>query len=70
MVSRNSKEEAVGTRADDRVSRRQSWFPVNAPARDFMGWHLSYDPAAEKDMMATINAAIKMKKFGKGVELR
>jgi dienelactone hydrolase len=45
-------------------------FPVNAPAHDFMGWHLSYDPAAEKDMMLTIIAAIKMKKFGKGVELR
>jgi dienelactone hydrolase len=23
-------------------------FPVNAPAHDFMGWHLSYNPAAEK----------------------
>lgn len=45
-------------------------FPVNAPARDFMGWHLSYNPAAEKDMMKTINTAIKMKKIGHGVELR
>jgi dienelactone hydrolase len=45
-------------------------FPVNAPARDFLGWHLSYNPAAEKDMMETIIAAIKMKRYGKGVELR
>lgn len=45
-------------------------FPVNAPAHDFMGWHLSYNPTAEKDMMESIKAAIKMKKFGKGVELR
>ncbi|MCK1658581.1 prolyl oligopeptidase family serine peptidase [Bradyrhizobium sp. 151] len=45
-------------------------FPVNAPARDFMGWHLSYSEAAEKDMMQTIIAAIKIRKFGKGVELR
>jgi dienelactone hydrolase len=45
-------------------------FPVNAPARDFMGCHLSYNPTAEKDMMETINAAIRTKKFGHGVELR
>jgi dienelactone hydrolase len=46
-------------------------FPVNAPAHDFMGWHLSYNPAAEKDMMQTITSAIKAKKFIKsGVEVR
>ncbi|TYL99218.1 prolyl oligopeptidase family serine peptidase [Bradyrhizobium rifense] len=45
-------------------------FPVNAPAHEFMGWHLSYNPTAEKDMMETINAALKMKTFGEGVELR
>jgi dienelactone hydrolase len=45
-------------------------FPVNAPARDFMGWHLSYNPTAEKDMMETITSAIKIKKFAKGVEPR
>jgi hypothetical protein len=45
-------------------------FPVNAPAHEFMGWHLTYNPAAEKDMMQTIIGAIKMKKFAKGVEPR
>ncbi|MBB4427875.1 dienelactone hydrolase [Bradyrhizobium sp. CIR48] len=45
-------------------------FPVNAPAHDFMGWHLSYSPTAEKDMMQTNISAIKTKKFAKGVELR
>jgi dienelactone hydrolase len=45
-------------------------FPVNAPAHDFMGWHLSYSPTAEKDMMQIIVSAIKTEKFSKGVELR
>jgi dienelactone hydrolase len=45
-------------------------FPVNAPAHDFMGWHLSYSPTAENDMMQTIVSAIKTKKFSKGVDLR
>jgi dienelactone hydrolase len=33
-------------------------------------WHLSYNPAAESDMMQTIISAIKTKKFAKGVEIR
>jgi dienelactone hydrolase len=45
-------------------------FPVNAPAHDFMGWHLSYNPTAEKDMMQTIISAIRTKKFAKGIENR
>ncbi|WP_407176395.1 dienelactone hydrolase family protein [Bradyrhizobium sp. STM 3562] len=45
-------------------------FPVNAPAHDFMGWHLSYSPAAEKDMMQTIISAIRTKHFAKGIEIR
>jgi dienelactone hydrolase len=45
-------------------------FPVNAPAHDFMGWHLSYNPTAEKDMMQAIGSAIRTRKFAKGVELR
>ncbi|WLA81967.1 dienelactone hydrolase family protein [Bradyrhizobium elkanii] len=45
-------------------------FPVNAPAHEFMGWHLSYSPTAEKDMMQTVVSAIKTKKFAKGVESR
>jgi dienelactone hydrolase len=45
-------------------------FPVNAPAHDFMGWHLSYNPSAETNMMQTIISAIRAKKFAKGVELR
>ncbi|MEW6642661.1 MAG: dienelactone hydrolase family protein [Pseudomonadota bacterium] len=45
-------------------------FPVNAPAHDFMGWHLSYNPVAEKDMMQTVVSAIRTKKFAKGVESR
>lgn len=45
-------------------------FPVNAPEHEFMGWHLSYNPTAEKDMMQTIVSAVKTKKFGKGIELR
>jgi dienelactone hydrolase len=45
-------------------------FPVNAPAHDFMGWHLSYNPTAEKDMMQRVITAIKTKKFVKGIESR
>ncbi|TQF29739.1 hypothetical protein UNPA324_09015 [Bradyrhizobium sp. UNPA324] len=45
-------------------------FPVNAPAHDFMGWHLSYNATAEKDMMQTILSAIKTRRFTKGIELR
>jgi dienelactone hydrolase len=45
-------------------------FPVNAPAREFMGWKLSYNPVAEKDMMQTVLSTIKTKKFVKGVESR
>ncbi|MGY4368443.1 dienelactone hydrolase [Bradyrhizobium sp. LB1.3] len=45
-------------------------FPVNAPAHEFMGWHLSYEPTAEKDMMQTIVSTVKTKKFVKGIELR
>lgn len=33
-------------------------------------WHLSYDPAAEKDMMRTIISAIQTKKFFKVIEHR
>jgi hypothetical protein len=33
-------------------------------------WHLSYNPAAEKDMMQTIISAIKTKRFVKGVDVR
>jgi hypothetical protein len=36
----------------------------------FMGWHLSYDPNAEKDMMQRIISALKTKKFVKGIESR
>jgi dienelactone hydrolase len=45
-------------------------FPVMAAPHDFNGWHLSYNPVAEKDMMQTIISAITTKKFAKGVELR
>jgi dienelactone hydrolase len=45
-------------------------FPVNATAHVFNGWHLSYDPVAEKDMMQTVVSAIRTKKFAKGVESR
>jgi dienelactone hydrolase len=45
-------------------------FPVNAPAHQYMGWHLSYSPVAEKDMMQTVINAIRTKKFVKGVESR
>ncbi|MBR0838703.1 dienelactone hydrolase family protein [Bradyrhizobium liaoningense] len=45
-------------------------FPENAPTREVHGWHLSYNSAAEKDMMQTIISAIRTKKFVKGVELR
>ena len=45
-------------------------FPVNAPAHDFMGWHLSYSPTAEKDMMQTVVSAIRTKNFAKRVESR
>ncbi len=45
-------------------------FPVNAPAHEFMGWHLSYNPTAEKDMMQRVITAIKTKKFVKGIEPR
>jgi hypothetical protein len=33
-------------------------------------WHLSYKPAAEKDMMQTIISALKTRKFPKGAEYR
>jgi hypothetical protein len=33
-------------------------------------WTLSYNPAAEKDMMRTIVFAIKTKKFESGIEVR
>jgi dienelactone hydrolase len=33
-------------------------------------WHLSTNPASEKDMMETILSAIKTKTFKKGVEVR
>ena len=36
----------------------------------FMGWHLSYEPHAEKDMMQTIISALKTKKFGTGIEFK
>lgn len=45
-------------------------FPVNAPAHVFNGWHLSYDPNAEKDMMQTIMSALKTRTFPKGIEYR
>ncbi|WP_407158524.1 dienelactone hydrolase family protein [Bradyrhizobium sp. STM 3557] len=45
-------------------------FPVNAPAHESMGWHLSYNPGAEKDMMQTVMSAIRTKKFVTGVEVR
>ena len=35
-----------------------------------MGWHLSYNPAAEKDMMQTIVSVLKTKRFVKGIEYR
>jgi dienelactone hydrolase len=44
-------------------------FPVDAPAHEFMGWHLSYDPVAEKNMMQAIVSAIRTRKFARGVEL-
>ncbi|MGV7218860.1 dienelactone hydrolase family protein [Bradyrhizobium sp. UFLA05-112] len=34
------------------------------------GWALTYNPVAEKDMIQTITAAIRTKKFAKGVESR
>jgi hypothetical protein len=34
------------------------------------GWNLTYNPAAEKDMMQTIISAIKTKKFVKGIDMR
>jgi hypothetical protein len=55
-------------------------FYENAQTRDVAGytdthgkvhmWHLSYNPAAEKDMMQTIISAIKTKRFVKGVDVR
>jgi dienelactone hydrolase len=45
-------------------------FPVNAPAHDFNGWHLSYNPVAEKDMMQAVISAITTKKILKGVDAR
>jgi dienelactone hydrolase len=45
-------------------------FAENAAAHVFMGWHLSYNPTAEKDMMQTIISALKTKKFVKGIESR
>ena len=45
-------------------------FPVNAPAHDFKGWHLSYNPVAEQDMMQTIISTVKEKKFAKGLVVR
>jgi dienelactone hydrolase len=45
-------------------------FPLNAPAHDYNGWHLSYSAKAENDMMQTIISTIKAKKFSNSVELR
>jgi dienelactone hydrolase len=45
-------------------------FMVNTPPHVFNGWHLSYDPNAESDMMQTIVSALKTKRFVKGIESR
>jgi dienelactone hydrolase len=46
-------------------------FVLNQPSKvGVHGWHLTYNPVAEQDMMQTVIAAIKMKKFAKGVESR
>lgn len=45
-------------------------FPINAPAHDFKGWHLSFNPLAEKDMMQTIISAVKTEKFVEGFIVR
>jgi dienelactone hydrolase len=43
-------------------------FPVNAPAHVFNGWHLSYNPVADQDMMQVIVSTLKTKKFAKGFD--
>jgi dienelactone hydrolase len=46
-------------------------FVLNQPSKiSDHGWHLSYNPVAEKDMMQTIISALKTKKFVKGVDVR
>ncbi|WP_091961203.1 dienelactone hydrolase family protein [Bradyrhizobium shewense] len=46
-------------------------FVLNQPSKvGAHGWALTYNPIAEKDMMQTIIAAIKTKRFGTGIESR
>jgi dienelactone hydrolase len=45
-------------------------FMMKAAPHIFHGWHLSYSPNAERDMMQTVLSAIKTKKFVKGIESR
>jgi dienelactone hydrolase len=46
-------------------------FLLNQPSKvGDHGWNLTYNPAAEKDMMQTIISAIKTKKFVKGIDMR
>jgi dienelactone hydrolase len=45
-------------------------FMLNDANHVYNGWKLSFNPKAEKDMMQTIIAAIKTKKFGREVEVR
>jgi dienelactone hydrolase len=44
-------------------------FMMKSAPHVFHGWHLSYNPNAEKDMMRTIVSALKTKKFGSGVQV-
>jgi dienelactone hydrolase len=46
-------------------------FLLNQPSKiGDHGWALTYNPVAEKDMMATIIFAIKKKQFTQGIESR
>jgi dienelactone hydrolase len=45
-------------------------FLLKAPDRIFNGWHLTYDPNAESDVMQTIVSVLKTKRFVKGIESR
>jgi dienelactone hydrolase len=45
-------------------------FPLDAPAHDYNGRHLSYSPSADSDMMQTIIRSVKTQKFTNGTESR
>ena len=70
-MSRNDEEEARHAIQLIEYQGANHGFLLNQPSKiGDHGWALTYNPVAEKDMMATIIFAIKKKQFTQGIDAR